>query len=70
MVIKGHWAQPCPECGAIDGCCATSKARRDVSESLSRLVARQSATITNLTREVAEAYQVIADIRRDHKEAA
>lgn len=70
MVIKGEWAEPCRECGALDGCCATSKDRRDTAESLSRLVARQSAIITKLQYEVAEAYQVIADQRRGQKEAA
>jgi hypothetical protein len=63
MVIKGTWAEPCPECGALDGCCQSSKDRRDTADSLGNLVARQSATITTLTRQLDEAKQVIADLK-------
>lgn len=62
--ITGEWSGPCPACGAPHSCCATSKDRRDTADSLGNLVARQAGMITKLQREVAEAYQVIADIRR------
>ena len=64
MVIKGTWAEPCPECGALDGCCQSSKDRRDTADSLGKLVDRQSQTITKLTRELKEARQVIADLHK------
>ena len=63
MVIKGTWAEPCQECGALDGCCQSSKDRRDTADSLGILVRRQSGTITELMNELQEAKQVIADLR-------
>ena len=63
MVIKGEWAEPCRDCGAMDGCCATAKMRRDVGTDLSLLVGRQSAKITQLARELQESRQVIKDLR-------
>ena len=63
MVVKGEWAEPCLECGAIDGCCESSKMRRDIGTDLSLLVGRQSAQITELNRKLAEAHQVIGDMR-------
>ena len=63
MNIKGEWKEPCNECGALDGCCETAKARSETAVSLARLVARQSATITTLQRELYDARQVIGDLR-------
>lgn len=63
MVIKGEWAEPCRDCGAVDGCCESSKMRRDIGTDLSLLVGRQSAKITELNRMLGEANQVIGDLR-------
>lgn len=65
MAIKGEWAGPCPGCGAVGGCCTTSKGRGEMADSLARLVARQSTTITTLQREKEELKQVVADLRKE-----
>lgn len=36
MVIKGEWAEPCKNCGAMDSCCETSKARLETADGLAR----------------------------------
>lgn len=64
MNIKADWAEPCRECGAMDGCCATAKARLENANMLSRIVDRQSQTITRLERELYEAKTVNADLRQ------
>ena len=63
MDIKGEWNEPCPGCGALESCCASSKARLETGTSLEALVRRQSATITTIQRELQEARQVIGDLR-------
>lgn len=67
--ISGSWAEPCPGCGALDGCCQTSKDRRETCDSLGRLVKRQSDAITELERELAEKKAVIDDLRRKYEGA-
>ena len=64
MNIKGEWKDPCQECGALDGCCATSKDRREMANELAALVNRQGIVIATLQRELQEARQVIGDLRR------
>lgn len=64
MAIKGEWAEPCRECGALGACCATAQDRLDTANSLSRLVAAQSRAITAQTMSLAEARAVIEDLRR------
>lgn len=68
MGIKGaEWAEPCRECGALDGCCATAKARRETANTLSRLVDRQRVKITDLEHTITEKEGVIADLRRKYE---
>ena len=64
MNIKGEWAEPCKECGALDGCCATAQTRLEIATDLAQLVHRQSETITKLKQDLQEARQVAADLRR------
>ena len=63
MVIKGEWAEPCKNCGAMDSCCETAKARLETADGLALLVGRQSEKIRTLGRELEEARQVIGDLR-------
>lgn len=70
MVIKGEWASPCPDCGAMKSCCETSIMRRDIGADLSLLVGRQSVQITELRRQLDEARQVIGDIRSGNERLA
>lgn len=67
--ILGEWAEPCHGCGALDGCCSTSKMRLDVASDLEKLVRRQSAKITELDRAVGEKQAVIDDLRRKYEGA-
>jgi len=53
----------CKKCGALTECCAAAKVRREINDSLSALVDRQSRAIAKLTRERDEARQVVADLR-------
>lgn len=54
----------CVGCGAVGTtCCEASKDRQKTANSLSRLVTRQSETITRLERELGEARQVASDLR-------
>ena len=64
MNIKGEWKDPCQECGALDGCCATAKDRLETANELGSLVRRQSAVIDTLQNDIREAWGVIEDLRR------
>lgn len=50
--IKGEWAEPCPDCGALDACCATAKARLETANELTRLVDRQREKIAEQDKEL------------------
>lgn len=67
MVIKGTWAEPCPDCGALHGCCESSKDRGEMADNLAELVGRQSRTITSKSLKIAELQGVIDDLRRKHE---
>jgi hypothetical protein len=55
--VHGEWKDPCPECGALDGCCQAAKARMETANSLTRLVDRQR-------EKIAEQERIIADLRQ------
>jgi hypothetical protein len=61
--IKGEWAEPCPDCGALDGCCATAKARLETGTSLTRLVDRQREKIAELEDLLKEKMGMIDELR-------
>jgi enterochelin esterase-like enzyme len=44
--VHGEWKDPCPGCGALDGCCETAQARLETANELTRLVDRQREKIT------------------------
>ena len=62
MTIKGDWNEPCPNCGALDGCCETGKARLETATTLAGIVKRQGETITRLQHEIEELQQDISDL--------
>lgn len=60
----------CESCGALgESCCDAARARRELANSLSRLVTRQGVSINTLTRERDEARQVIGDLRLKYEGA-
>ena len=63
MDINENWTEPCKECGALDSCCATAKARGETATSLAKVVYRQSETITKMQRDLDDARKVISDLR-------
>ncbi len=58
---KVRW---CDGCGALmEKCCNAAQTRRLVANDLSNIIQRQSVKITELTRELSEAKQIIDDLR-------